>query len=133
LPRPSLHRLSYAYRQSGSASWGFVHRFRVSPTPRSALVLGKALSAGIRGLAQAVIVYLVAAVLGVDLNWNPAALVGVVLVVVHNAALFSTFFLIIACLVKTRERFIGVGQILTTPLFFASNAIYPIAMMPTWL
>src|SRR5665811_1573898 len=35
--------------------------------------------------------------------------------------------------VRTRERFMGVGQVLTMPLFFASNAIYPIAMMPGWL
>jgi ABC-2 type transport system permease protein len=35
--------------------------------------------------------------------------------------------------VKTRERFMGIGQILTMPLFFASNAIYPIDMMPDWL
>jgi ABC-2 type transport system permease protein len=35
--------------------------------------------------------------------------------------------------VKTRERFMGVGQVLTMPLFFASNAIYPTAIMPGWL
>ena len=29
--------------------------------------------------------------------------------------------------------FMGIGQILTMPLFFASNAIYPIDMMPAWL
>ncbi len=27
----------------------------------------------------------------------------------------------------------GIGQILTMPLFFASNAIYPLAIMPDWL
>jgi hypothetical protein len=27
----------------------------------------------------------------------------------------------------------GIGQILTMPLFFASNAIYPISIMPGWL
>jgi ABC-2 type transport system permease protein len=27
----------------------------------------------------------------------------------------------------------GIGQVITMPLFFASNAIYPIAMMPKWL
>lgn len=27
----------------------------------------------------------------------------------------------------------GIGQVLTMPLFFASNAIYPIAIMPGWL
>jgi ABC-2 type transport system permease protein len=47
--------------------------------------------------------------------------------------LFSTFSLIIACLVKTRERFMGIGQLLTMPLFFASNAIYPLSLMPDWL
>jgi ABC-2 type transport system permease protein len=35
--------------------------------------------------------------------------------------------------VKTRERFMGIGQVLTMPLFFASNAIYPLAIMPPWL
>jgi ABC-2 type transport system permease protein len=35
--------------------------------------------------------------------------------------------------VKTRERFMGVGQVLTMPLFFASNAIYPTDIMPGWL
>jgi ABC-2 type transport system permease protein len=38
-----------------------------------------------------------------------------------------------ACLVKTRERFMGIGQVLTMPIFFASNAIYPISLMPQWL
>jgi len=27
----------------------------------------------------------------------------------------------------------GVGQVLTMPLFFASNAVYPTTMMPAWL
>ena len=27
----------------------------------------------------------------------------------------------------------GIGQVLTMPLFFASNAVYPISMMPPWL
>ena len=112
---------------------GITNKFLVSPTPRAALVLGKALSAGVRSLSQAVIIYAVALLLGVRLNWNPLALAGVLAVVVLGAALFATFSLIIACLVKTRERFMGIGQLLTMPLFFASNAIYPIDLMPDWL
>ena len=112
---------------------GIVHKFLVSPTPRGALVLGKALSAGVRSLSQAVIVYVLALVLGVRVNWTAPALIGVLATVILGAALFSTISLIIASLVKTRERFMGMGQVLTMPLFFASNAIYPIAMMPRWL
>lgn len=112
---------------------GIVHKFLASPTPRSALVLGKALSAGIRALSQALIIYALALLMGVKLNWNPLNLIGVILLVLLGSAFFSTFSLIIACLVKTRERFMGIGQVLTMPLFFASNAIYPISLMPTWL
>ena len=112
---------------------GIVHKFLVTPTPRAAIVAGKALSAGVRGLSQAVIVYALAAGLGVKIEWNPLALLGVIAIVILGAALFSTFSLIVACLVKTRERFMGIGQVMTMPLFFASNAIYPIAIMPGWL
>ncbi len=112
---------------------GIIHKFLVSPTPRIALVLGKALSAGVRGITQAAIVYLLASILSVRLNWEPLPLLGVILVVLLGSAIFSSFSLIIACLVKTRERFMGIGQILTMPLFFASNAIYPLSVMPGWL
>jgi ABC-2 type transport system permease protein len=112
---------------------GIVHKFLASPTPRAALVLGKALSAGVRSVAQGLVIYAMALLLGVTMNWDPLALVGVLVVVVLGAAFFSTLSLIIACLVKTRERFMGMGQMLTMPLFFASNAIYPISIMPGWL
>ncbi len=112
---------------------GLVHKLLVSPTPRTALVLGKGLSAGVRGLSQAVVIYALAFVLGVHINWNPLALAGVLAAVLLGSACFSTLSLIIACLVKTRERFMGIGQLITMPLFFASNAIYPIEMMPGWL
>lgn len=112
---------------------GIVHKFLASPTPRTALVLGKALSAAVRALTQATFIYILALLLGVNLNLNPLALLGVLVAVILGAILFSTFSLIIACLVKTRERFMGIGQLLTMPLFFASNAIYPIGIMPSWL
>lgn len=112
---------------------GVLHKMLVSPAPRSALVLGKALSAAERGLSQAAIIYLLAWLLGVDINWTLPAVLGVLIVVILGSALFSTFSLIIACLVRTRERFMGIGQLLTMPLFFASNAIYPISIMPSWL
>ena len=112
---------------------GIVHKFLASPTPRGALALGKALSAGVRAMSQAIVVYLLALILGVGLNWNPLNLIGVLVIIVLCAATFSAFSLMIAFLTKTRERFMGIGQVLTMPFFFASNAIYPISIMPTWL
>lgn len=112
---------------------GTLHKFMVSPTPRSALVLGKAISAGVRGLAQTVIIYALAFLLGVNINWNPLAILGVMLAVMLGAGAFACISMIIACIVKNRERFMGIGQLMTMPLFFASNAIYPISIMPDWL
>ncbi len=112
---------------------GIIHKLLVSPAYRGALVMGKAISAGLRGLTQAVIIYLLALVLGIRLQISVGALLGVFAVVMLGSALFATFSLIVACLVKTRERFMGIGQVLTMPLFFASNAIYPLAIMPRWL
>ena len=84
-------------------------------------------------MSQVVIIYLLAMVSGVNLNWNPLNIVGVIVMVIMGASFFATLSLVIACLVKTRERFMGIGQLITMPLFFASNAIYPIDIMPTWL
>jgi ABC-2 type transport system permease protein len=112
---------------------GILHKFLASPTPRTALVLGKALSAGVRALTLVVIIYLLAVVMGVHMNWNPLAMLGVLVTALLGAAFFATLSLIIACLVKSRDRFMGIGQVLTMPLFFASNAIYPIEIMPGWL
>ncbi len=120
-----------------SAIWerdlGVLQRYLVSPAPRSALVAGKALSASVRALSQAFIVYVLALTLGVGIDLNPVKIIGVVAIIAIGAALFSTFSLMIACLVKTRERFMGIGQVLTMPIFFASNAIYPLSLMPDWL
>jgi len=112
---------------------GVIHKFLASPTPRTALALGKALSGGVRALSQAIVVYLLAVILAVKIDWNPLALVGVLAAILLGAAAFSAFSLIIALLVKTRERFMGIGQVLTMPFFFASSAIYPISIMPGWL
>jgi ABC-2 type transport system permease protein len=112
---------------------GIIHKFLASPAPRASLVLGKGLSAGVRGLSQAIIIYPIAYSLGVKINFDPLHLAGTLLTVLLGAVLFSTFSLLIAIWVKTRERFMGVGQVMTMPLFFASNAIYPIEVMPTWL
>ncbi|MGH2516347.1 MAG: ABC transporter permease [Ktedonobacterales bacterium] len=53
--------------------------------------------------------------------------------VILGAACFSTFSVLIARTLRSRERVTGIGQVLTMPLCFASNAICPINIMPGWL
>lgn len=112
---------------------GIIVRFLVSPAPRTALVFGKALAAGMRALSQTAFVYVVVVLMGVHLSSNPLAHLGVILLALLGAAFFSLFSLLVASITKTQERFMGIGQLMTMPLFFASSALYPIKMMPGWL
>jgi ABC-2 type transport system permease protein len=112
---------------------GIVHKLLVSPASRGSLVVGKAIAAGVRGLVQAVLVIAIALAMGIDLRRDPIGVAGVIVAIFLGSALFATFSLVVACVVKTRERFMGIGQVLTMPMFFASSAIYPLSLMPGWL
>ncbi|MGW3075733.1 MULTISPECIES: ABC transporter permease [unclassified Kitasatospora] len=112
---------------------GVLTKLLVTPTPRAALVTGKAFAAGVKAVLQAAVVVLIAAALGVAMTWNPLRLAGVVAVVLLGSAFFSCLSMAIAGIVLTRDRLMGIGQAITMPLFFASNALYPLALMPGWL
>nr|WP_323746784.1 ABC transporter permease [Catenulispora pinisilvae] len=112
---------------------GVLTKLLVTPTPRAALVAGKAFAAGVKSVIQAVVVVIIAALLGVALTWNPLKLLGVALAVVLASAFFSCLSICIAGIVLTRDRLMGIGQAITMPLFFGSNALYPVSLMPAWL
>ncbi|MFF9033110.1 ABC transporter permease [Streptomyces iakyrus] len=112
---------------------GVLNKLLVTPTPRSALITGKAFAAGVKSLVQAVVVLLIAALLGVALTWNPLKLLAVAAIVVLGSAFFSCLSMTIAGIVLSRDRLMGIGQAITMPLFFGSNALYPVSVMPGWL
>lgn len=112
---------------------GVLAKLLATPTPRAALVTGKAFASGIGALIQVVAVLVLSALLGVHLHWNPLNLLGAALVVVLASAFFSTLSVTIAGLVLTRKGLMGIGQVITMPLFFGSNALYPVEVMAGWL
>jgi len=112
---------------------GILAKLLTTPTPRAALVSGKAFAAGVRATSQVVVVLVLSALLGVHLRWNPLALLGTVVVIVLGSAFFATLSVSIAGLALSRERLMGIGQAITMPLFFGSNALYPVDLMPGWL
>ncbi|MFI1160345.1 ABC transporter permease [Streptomyces sioyaensis] len=112
---------------------GILTKLLVTPTPRAALIAGKSFAAGVKALIQAVVVIVIAALLGVAMTWNPLRLLAVAVAVVLGSAFFSCLSMSIAGIVLTRDRLMGIGQAITMPLFFASNALYPVSVMPGWL
>jgi ABC-2 type transport system permease protein len=84
-------------------------------------------------VAQVVGVLALAYVMGVGLTVNPLRIVAAMAIVMLGAAFFACLSMTLAGLVRNRDRLMGIGQAITMPLFFASNALYPVDIMPAWL
>lgn len=112
---------------------GILNKLLSTPSPRSSIIVGKALAAGVRGVFQAIMIFALALIIGVNLRFDIPDVLGVFVVIVAFAMCFSSLSMILASFLKTRDRMMGIGQAITMPLFFASNAIYPLSLMPAWL
>ncbi|KWX65513.1 ABC transporter permease [Mycobacterium sp. NAZ190054] len=112
---------------------GILAKLMVTPAPASAIVTGKAFAAGVRSVVQVIGVVALAFVLGVHMTANPLKIVAAMGVVVLGSAFFACLSIALAGLVRNRDRLMGIGQAITMPLFFASNALYPVEVMPQWL
>ncbi|AEM78970.1 ABC transporter permease [Thermoanaerobacter wiegelii] len=112
---------------------GILQKLIALPVPRFAFVTGKALGAGVRAISQVMIILFLSLLIGIKLHWSIVNILMSVITIIFGAIIFSSLSMTIAAIVKTRERFMGIGQVITMPLFFASNAIYPIEIMPHWL
>ncbi len=112
---------------------GVLTKLLSTPSPYSSIVIGKALSAGIRGIFQAIMIFGLALVIGVNVRLDVLDVAGVFVAIIVFAMCFSSLSMLLASFLRTRDRMMGIGQLITMPLFFASNAIYPISLMPKWL
>jgi ABC-2 type transport system permease protein len=112
---------------------GLLHKLLSTPIPRYSIVLGKTLSAGVRSVVQAMVIFIMAVIIRVHLILTPFSVLGVILIITLTGMCFSSLSIFLASFFKTRERMMGIGQAIIMPLFFASSAIYPIDIMPGWL
>jgi ABC-2 type transport system permease protein len=112
---------------------GILAKLMATPTSRGSIVLGKGLSAGVRGLVQSFVIILLAIPLGVSFVFCPINSLCVIGIIILASTCFACLSIVFASLLRRRERFMGVIQLITMPLFFASNALYPIEAMPQLL
>ncbi len=112
---------------------GLLNKLLSTPAPRSAIVMGKSLAAGVRGLLQAIAIVILALIMKIELILTPLSILGVFAIIILCGMCFSSMSIALASVLRNRERMMGIGQAIMMPLFFASNAIYPISIMPDWL
>lgn len=109
---------------------GVLKKLLVTPASKYSIVIGRSMSSGVRAIIQAFIVVVVALLIGVRIILNPLYFVSALAIIFFASGGFAAISILVASFMKTRERFMGIGQVIIMPLFFASNALYPIQMMP---
>lgn len=112
---------------------GITQRVLVTPVARSAVILGKAAGAGTRATVHVAIVLVAVALAGIEVRWSVASVLGTLAFSALGATVFASLSMVIASAVRSREQFMGLGQLITLPLLFASNALYAVSLMPGWL
>jgi ABC-2 type transport system permease protein len=114
----------YGIQPIWERDFGILTKLLVTPTPRAALVAGKAFAAGVWAVSQVVVVLVLASLLGVRFHWQPLRLLGAAAAVMLGSSFFASLSMTIAGLVRTRERLMGIGQAI---------ALYPTDIMPAWV
>jgi len=109
---------------------GILKRLLTTPLRRIVIVSGRAFAGAVRASTQLIIILIIAYLMGAGLNYNPLNIALAFMALIIGCMGFTALSILVATLLKTRERFMGIINAITMPLFFTSNALYPIDIMP---
>jgi ABC-2 type transport system permease protein len=117
-------------------NWGLMREIMASPLPRDQIIFGIALSGMTKSFIQVIIVMVFGLLIGVTffagytLGHTIIALLGIMLFVGMFSIGFLFFSAAISISMETPEGLQGIITLLTMPIFFASNALYPVEAFP---
>jgi ABC-2 type transport system permease protein len=112
---------------------GIMKEYLVSPIPRISILLGNAASTATKALLQAVIMLLVGMLMGARLAINPLGWLGALLLIVLFVIGFSGLALAMAAQSRSIMGYHGMIFLFNLPILFASNALYPLSVLPDWM
>jgi ABC-2 type transport system permease protein len=112
---------------------GIIKEYLVAPIPRLSIIMGNMLSSVTKAILQSVVILIVAVLAGAGLTHNPLDVALALLLV----AIYSLGFVGLATAWAVRASSTGGYHALiflfNLPLLFASNALYPLELLPRWL
>ena len=121
--------------QAASIVWdrefGFLREMMVAPVRRSSIVIGKCLGGATVAGFQGVIVLALAGL--VNVPYDPLLILGVFGLQLLLAFTITAFGVMIAIRIKQMQSFMGVMQMIITPMFFLAGALFPPSGLPGWL
>ncbi|MDR3206442.1 MAG: ABC transporter permease [Candidatus Methanoplasma sp.] len=114
--------------------FGFLDKLRASPMPRGMIPLSKVLASTIKATVQAMAVFAVAVVLGLDMHNLSVQSVSVLLAAVVLIGLtFSSIFVALGTVIKSFDTYMTLNSLVSMPLMFVSGVMFPTYRFPTWL
>jgi ABC-2 type transport system permease protein len=111
--------------------FGFLREMMVAPIRRSSIVIGKCLGGASVACIQGIIVLCLAGL--VHVPYNPVLIIEVFVLQLLLAFSITAFGVMVAARIKQMQSFMGVMQMIITPMFFISGALFPAAGLPGWL
>jgi ABC-2 type transport system permease protein len=111
--------------------FGFLREMMVAPVLRSSIIIGKALGGATVASFQGVILICLAGT--VNVPYDPGLIVGILAIQALLAFSITAFGLMVAVRIKQMQSFMGVMQMIVTPMFFISGVFFPVAGLPAWL
>jgi ABC-2 type transport system permease protein len=117
-------------------NWGLMREIFASPLPRNHIIFGIALSGMTKSFIQAVIIMVFAVLIGAQFfaGYTILQVVFSVAGILLFVGVFSLGFLFLSAAIsvslESPEGLQGIITLLTMPIFFASNALYPINAFP---
>jgi ABC-2 type transport system permease protein len=113
--------------------FGFMKRILITPTSKATVFLSKALGAAMRGLVQIPVMLAAATAFGVRLYGSPLSWAAWILGLVFLGLGFAAFFLAITSSSTDWQTPGVIANFITMPLMFASGAMFPASIYPTWM
>jgi ABC-2 type transport system permease protein len=114
--------------------FGFLNKALSTPVARGAIVMGKVLQSVGRSLIQSAIVLVIAVILGMETsNFTAVGIAGAFVIIFLMATGLSALFTMLALRSSDWQTQVALINLINLPLLFASNALFPKAIMPTWL
>lgn len=112
---------------------GIVKEYLAAPIPRLSILLGSAASTATKALFQAALMLVVGLLMGARLSVNPIGWLGALILLAVFAIGFSGLALGVAAISRSIAGYHGMIFLFNLPLLFASNALYPLDVLPGWM
>ncbi len=114
--------------------FGFMNKALSTPVSRGAIVMGKILQSVIRSLIQAAVVLIIGIALGMETGTLTALGIAGAFVIIFMVSMgLSGLFVMLSLRSSNWQTQMAIINLLNLPLLFASNALFPLAIMPSWL